>query len=240
MLYERIAAGLSRPVRLGSSAVHVDPSARSVSFSDGTTAHYDSLITTLPLTELAPLIDGVPRAVTEAARSLSHTSGHFIGIGVDEPTSSNKCWIYYPQPELPFYRVTYLSNYSRYMTPGREQFSLLAEVSSSRHHPQEIESLVERTVGGMVEAELLTPEQAESKIASKHMISVDYSYPVPSLGRDEALNTVQTWLMDRNIYSRGRFGAWKYEIGNTDHSVMMGVEAVDDILQDTSESTWSL
>ena len=33
--------------------------------------------------------------------------------------------------------------------------------------------------------------------------------------------------MEHGIYSRGRFGAWRYEIGNTDHSVMMGVELAD-------------
>ena len=39
------------------------------------------------------------------------------------------------------------------------------------------------------------------------------------------------WLMAQDIYSRGRFGAWRYEIGNTDHSVMMGVEVADHLVQ---------
>jgi hypothetical protein len=36
--------------------------------------------------------------------------------------------------------------------------------------------------------------------------------------------------MQQGIYSRGRFGAWRYEIGNMDHSVMMGVEAANHIV----------
>ena len=75
---------------------------------------------------------------------------------------------------------------------------------------------------------------------SRQLIQVPYSYPVPTLGRDEALATIQPWLMAHDIYSRGRFGAWRYEIGNTDHSVMMGVELADYLLTDRAETTWSL
>lgn len=69
---------------------------------------------------------------------------------------------------------------------------------------------------------------------------VPYSYPVPTIGRDDALAVIQPWLTSKGIYSRGRFGAWRYEIGNTDHSVMMGVEIADHIVSDTPETTWAL
>ena len=47
--------------------------------------------------------------------------------------------------------------------------------------------------------------------------------------------------MEHDIYSRGRFGAWRYEIGNTDHSVMMGVEVVDHLRQrHAPRRTWAL
>jgi hypothetical protein len=92
----------------------------------------------------------------------------------------------------------------------------------------------------MVACKLLTPEQAATKIVSRELMQVPYSYPVPTLGRDTALATIQPWLAGRSIYSRGRFGAWRYEIGNTDHSVMMGVEVVDHLLNGKKELTWGL
>jgi len=66
----------------------------------------------------------------------------------------------------------------------------------------------------------------------------EFGYPVPTVDRDEILHDVVTALEKMNIFSRGRFGGWKYEAANMDHSVMQGVEAVDRILDGTGEVTW--
>ncbi len=62
-----------------------------------------------------------------------------------------------------------------------------------------------------------------------------YSYPIPTIDRDKALAILQPALMQQGIYSRGRFGAWRYEIGNMDHSVLMGVEAANHIVNGEKE-----
>jgi hypothetical protein len=69
-----------------------------------------------------------------------------------------------------------------------------------------------------------------------HVIQADYAYPIPTLKRDEALSLIQPYLEQRGIFSRGRFGAWKYETGNMDHSIMQGVEVVNKILEQCNRS----
>jgi hypothetical protein len=192
------------------------------------------------LKELLPRIPQTPTHVLQALDGLHHTQGMFIGIGVADPCPSTKCWMYFPGSDSPFYRVTYLSNYSPKMTPGSGYFSLLAEVSASPYKDEDPDDVIERTIEGMVNCELLTPEQAEHKIVSRQLMRVPYSYPVPTLSRDSALEVIQPWLMEYDVYSRGRFGAWRYEIGNTDHSVMMGVEIADHLVNGQPETTWAL
>src|SRR5207247_5823176 len=62
-----------------------------------------------------------------------------------------------------------------------------------------------------------------------------YGYPTPALGRDAALNAIHPELEKIDIYSRGRFGGWKYEISNQDHSLMQGVELVNKLALDIPE-----
>ena len=66
---------------------------------------------------------------------------------------------------------------------------------------------------------------------------LEHGYPTPSLGRDAVLKEALPWLRERNIWSRGRFGSYKYEVANQDHSLMLGVEAADNILFGTKELT---
>jgi hypothetical protein len=66
---------------------------------------------------------------------------------------------------------------------------------------------------------------------------LEHGYPTPSLGRDEVLTHALPWLKEQGIWSRGRFGSYKYEVANQDHSLMLGVEAADNMLYGAQELT---
>ena len=72
-------------------------------------------------------------------------------------------------------------------------------MSSSPYKDEDPDDVVERTIEGMIACELLTPEQAATKIVSRQLMQVPYSSPVPTLGRDDALAVIQPWLMDHDI-----------------------------------------
>ena len=66
-------------------------------------------------------------------------------------------------------------------------------------------------------------------------VSTSISSASQEIDRDWALAILQPALMQQGIYSRGRFGAWRYEIGNMDHSVLMGVAAANHIVRGEKE-----
>ena len=76
-------------------------------------------------------------------------------------------------------------------------------------------------------------------VVSRWHRRLEHGYPTPWLGRDEVLGEVEQALHAAGIYSRGRFGAWKYEVSNQDHSLMQGVEAVEHILDGAVERTYN-
>ena len=76
------------------------------------------------------------------------------------------------------------------------------------------------------------------RIVTTWRCSPEQTYPVPSVTRDAALGVLQPWLREHDIWSRGRFGAWLYEVGNMDHSAMQGVEFVNHVLFGESETVW--
>ncbi len=98
----------------------------------------------------------------------------------------------------------------------------------------DIERTYEEMLAGLIRSKILD-ESDRDRIISRYHRLVRYSYPIPTIDRDRALAILQPALMERGIYSRGRFGAWRYEIGNMDHSVLMGVEAANHIVSGEKE-----
>ena len=110
----------------------------------------------------------------------------------------------------------------------------MCEISFRVGESLDPEKILDQVMAGLIRAKILD-EGDQARVVSRYHRFVGYSYPIPTLGRDRALDVLQPALLEKGIYSRGRFGAWRYEIGNMDHSVMMGVEAADHILSGAKE-----
>ncbi|GJQ30756.1 MAG: amine oxidase [Phycisphaerae bacterium] len=239
-------------IRLNAAVASIDADAKVVTLADGHTEPYDHLLSTIPLDVLFAKVlrtrDASFPATARAASGLLHSAGYMVGLGLKSRvpgggTPDTKSWMYFPEDNCPFYRVTYLSNYSPFMTPDKDHYySLLCEVSESSAKPtpgangQNPDAVIEDCVRGLENAGLLAPGE-RANIVSRWCYYADYSYPTPSVERDEILTRVIPWLEARGIASRGRFGMWKYEVANTDHSLMQGVEWVNRLLRGEPETT---
>lgn len=145
--------------------------------------------------------------------------------------------LYFVEDNCPFYRATIFSNYSPFNQPHEDvklptkQFanghrpvsskpqpgpywSIMLEVSESSYKPVNHETLLADSIQGLINTDLLKPDD---EIVSTYVRRFDHGYPTPSLERNGALQEILPYLRQKNILSRGRFGSWKYEVGNQDH-----------------------
>lgn len=238
-IFEGYRRHIEGRLHLKHRAVAIEPESKTIEFENGQRATYDAVLSSIPLDELSSITRGAPDSVREAASRLGVTAGVMVGLGFKKPCESDKCWMYFPESNSPFYRVTYFSNYSPNNVPDAGHYSLVCEVSCP---PSEVEKVaadaVRSTLDGLVAAGLISRDDVDAVVSTK-VIKLKRSYPVPTLDRDEHLRLMLDFFEAHDVLSRGRFGGWRYEIGNTDHSFMQGKEAVDRLLLDAEEKVWT-
>jgi len=224
-------------VGFGREVVAIDPAARRITLAGGVSERYDALVSSVPLDRLLQMLAGEPGLASQADR-LVYSSAHIVGLGfAGQPPEAlrTKCWMYFSEPQVPFYRATVFSNYSPNNVPRPgEQWSLLLEVCESPDKPVDRATVVDDVLEA-ARACGLVPLGTE--VLSRWHRRLEHGYPTPFLGRDRVLAPVDERLRELGIFSRGRFGAWKYEVSNQDHSFMQGVEAVDHLLLGEEEVT---
>jgi protoporphyrinogen oxidase len=236
-IYRRMAAYFPDKIETGKQLAEVDTVKRQISFADGTGDNYDLLISTAPLDLFTQMLRPADNRLLEATAGLEHNNLLVVGLGLKKKIETGRCWIYFTDAEMPCYRATYFSHYSPFNVPNGdvEQYSsLMCEMSFRVGESPDPDRVLDQVTDGLIRGKLLE-ESDRQRVVSRYKRLVGYSYPIPTLGRDAALAVLQPALMANGIYSRGRFGAWRYEIGNMDHSVMMGVEAVNHIVSGEKE-----
>ena len=93
----------------------------------------------------------------------------------------------------------------------------MLEVSESSMKPVDQANLMRDCIQGLINTEMLKPSD---EIVSTYHRRFNHGYPTPSLERNDVLKDLLPGLQAKDIYSRGRFGSWKYEVGNQARKVL--------------------
>ena len=237
------------------TVISLDAKEKVVTFENGRKIQYNKLLSTIPLDIT---LNWLGR--DDLANKLTYSSSHIIGLGLrGNSPHDTKCWLYYPEDDCPFYRCTVFSHYAKKNCPNDDAllptlrygdktlnvtdkkpklgpyWSLMFEVSENKDYkPVNLETIVEETIQGAINTSMI---KSTDEIVSIYYRRLEHGYPTPSLERDNILDQALPWLKKQNIWSRGRFGSYKYEVANQDHSCMIGVEAIDNILYGAKEFT---
>jgi protoporphyrinogen oxidase len=239
-IYRRVAHRLGERIRYLAPVIAVEPKAKRVRIANGGHESYGALVSTMPLDRLVTMLSDRPEPVAAAASKLRHNGVYMVGVGYEAPLGDDKSWMYFPGDEAPFYRATNFAKYAAANVPGGDAgryCSFMTETAYSDHKPEPRAGLEERVEAGLRRAGVIDDRP---EVASIHVEQIEYAYPIPTLDRDPALALLQPWLAAQGIYSRGRFGSWRYEEGNMDHAVKMGVDVARRLVTGAKEPLLAL
>lgn len=245
-IFRGIAEHIRDFIRTDCRAVQIDPASKTLRTAAGETYTYEHLLNTGPLNLfIREVLAEQNEELRQAADNLSHNGVYVAGVGIQAAPENERpkdptCWMYFPEDNCPYYRLTNFHNYSpnNLAIPGQGR-ALMTEISFSEHKREELAMLMESNIQGLLNTGLLNETERDA-IASTWSMHVDYGYPVPTLQRDPALQRLIPYLEGLDIYSRGRFGGWKYEVANMDHSVMQGVEWAERMVRGDQEKTYKV
>lgn len=201
-ILDRARAGLD--IRFNKKVTRID--GRAVYFTDGDSAPYGRLISSLPLPEIVKMLPAVPSEVRKAAAKLRYTCGYQISLGFNRPDVAKDLWFYIYDEDIPPARV-YSPNLKSPDNAPSKCSSLQAEVfyANGTDIPPP-EKVLQKTIAALCKIGLFKEEDIRVR---------DIRFePYANVLFDKAIyanrNIVLNYLQEQGIVSIGRFGRWDY------------------------------
>jgi len=193
-----------------------------------TMVHPSFVVSSIPITEFIKILSPAPPArVIKAAESLRWRSQVYLLITLDKERIGNDNWIYFPDKEIIFGRISEMKNFSKEMSP-HDKTSLLVEFFVTEGD----------SIWRMKDHEIF--DVAVEQLQSLHFFSKEevrkfyvfrkkHVYPVYDLNYPGHLKVVKNYLDKiENLYYIGRPGRFQYN--NQDHSLESGILAAKSIM----------
>ena len=237
LVYETIKEKIEtdRPVWVNSRVTRVDHERgmvkRVLVARDGAVHSFEPqwFVSSIPITELVDLLEpAVPDTVKAAAQGLRFRSQVYLFMIIDKPQVSPDQWVYFPDQEIPFGRISEMKNFSQKMSP-RDKTSLFVEFfcwEGDSIWRASKEELLELAIGWLDRLGFVR----RNEVLACHLHRERSVYPVYDLAYRHNLQVVMDYLDQvANLLYIGRPGRFKYT--NQDHSLEMGFAAANSIIE---------
>jgi protoporphyrinogen oxidase len=220
-------------LKLNHRLVSIEPRTRLLRFSNGLQAHYDALVSSIPLPDLVPMIQGTPPDVLDASRRLACSTCVLVNIGVNREDLSKAHMTYFYDEDICFTRLSYPRMLSANNAPPGTG-SIQAEVYfSDKYKPfaGSPDDWIQPVIDDLRRCGILRED--DHILCSKAML-LPYANIIFDLDRAAALETVHGYLDDLGIAYCGRYGDWGYMW--TDESFKSGELAAEKALTRSAAS----
>lgn len=214
-------------LKLNHELVSLDPRTRQLTFSNGIEAHYEALISSVPLPDLIGMIRGTPQDVLDASRRLACSTCVLVNVGVDRGDLSDAHMTYFYDEDICFTRLSFPHMLSASNAPSGTG-SIQAEVYfSDKYKPLtgSPDDWIKPVITDLRRCGIL---REGDNVLFSNAILVRYANIIFDLDRAAALETVHGYLDDLGIAYCGRYGDWGYLW--TDESFKSGERAAERIL----------
>jgi protoporphyrinogen oxidase len=214
-------------VQLTHEVVALDPREQVLRFANGKTASYGSVISSIPLPELIPLITGAPLDVIEATGKLAFTTAVLYNIGVAREDLSDTAITYFYDEDIIFSRVNLPHMFSPNNAPPgcgtiQAEIYFSDKYKPLRGHP---EDYFERVIADLRRCGFL---RESDKLLLKDTAINRYANVIYDLDRTAALKAVHDFLDEISVHYCGRYGNWDHAW--TDEAFVSGEEAARKML----------
>lgn len=214
-------------LRLGHRLVGIDPINRVLRFSNGERHRYSAVISSIPLPELIPMVDGAPESVLTASRKLAFSTAVLFNIGLDRTSLSGAATTYFYDEDVIFSRINLPHMFAASNAPERCG-GIQAEVYfSDKYKPlnEKLAALMERVVQDLRRCGFI---KNEDRILLEEVSVNRYANVIYDFDRSAALGIVHQFLDDARIDYCGRYGDWNHAW--TDEAFISGEQRAKRVL----------
>jgi protoporphyrinogen oxidase len=167
---------------------------------------FDTLISTMPLPELAKIIRPLPGNILNMFKKLRWNSIFNLNLGIEGATQEGRHWVYFPHKEPIFFRVGFFHNFSNNIVPCGKS-GIYTEVAYSKNKPINKNKIVVKIINDLKACGILGQK---NKISVLDINDIKYGYPIYDKYYFKATEAIREFLLSNKIIACGRYGNWRY------------------------------